>query len=98
MTTKIKKVGDHQHPNNINTQRVKEQALALETSDLQVQTMQATFRVQQQFYSNEKSKPISLFNPLTDKQKGRWNGKETVFGLTYLAKTPKGAFAESLAH
>ena len=89
---------DNQNPQSIDSTVLKQRVSALKANELKVHEMHITYRVQHQYYDNIKSAPLSLYQPQTEKQKGRWNGQKTDFALTYLANSPKGALAEAFSY
>ncbi|MCJ8275135.1 MAG: RES family NAD+ phosphorylase [Psychrosphaera sp.] len=54
-----------------------------------------SYRVQWQTYNGVQSAPITLFSPQSEHQKGRYNGKEQDFGISYVANSAKTALAET---
>ena len=89
---------DQPKPQNKDGNKLKQQVAALQADTLKTGEMTVTYRVQQQYYDQQKSAPLSLFKPENPLQKGRWNAQEQDFGLTYLANSPKGALAEAFSH
>ncbi|WDD99208.1 RES family NAD+ phosphorylase [Thalassomonas actiniarum] len=94
----MSQTGKQQARDNFDVKALTALVASLAPGKLKTAEMTVTYRVQQQFYDQQKSAALSLFCPENEQQKGRWNGRQQDFGLTYLANSPKGALAEAFSH
>ncbi|WDE12006.1 RES family NAD+ phosphorylase [Thalassomonas haliotis] len=94
----MSQTGKQQARGNFDAKALTALVASLQPGQLKTAEMAITYRVQQQFYGKQKSAALSLFRPENEQQKGRWNARQQDFALTYLANSPKGAFAEAFSH